>query len=70
MWDAWGGTSGVEWAIKKLDQIDAKNEIYYDHTYHFTKEQMNELHEKGVLYVKQTRRRKRNDNKIYILKNK
>ena len=54
MWDAWGGTSGIEWAIKKLDQIDAKNEIYYDHTYHFTKEQMNELHEKGVLYVKQT----------------
>lgn len=24
MWDAWGGTSGVEWAIKKLDQIDNK----------------------------------------------
>jgi len=23
MWDAWGGTSGVEWAIKKLAQIDA-----------------------------------------------
>ena len=22
MWDAWGGTSGVEWAIKKLKQID------------------------------------------------
>ena len=22
MWDAWGGTSGVEWAIKKLEQID------------------------------------------------
>ena len=25
MWDAWGGTSGVEWAIKKLDSIDKKN---------------------------------------------
>lgn len=24
MWDAWGGTSGVEWAIKKLEQIDKK----------------------------------------------
>ena len=24
MYDAWGGTSGVEWAIKKLDQIDRK----------------------------------------------
>ncbi len=24
MWDAWGGTSGVEWAIRKLDQIDKK----------------------------------------------
>ena len=23
MWDAWGGTSGIEWAIKKLEQIDA-----------------------------------------------
>lgn len=22
MWDAWGGTSGIEWAIRKLDQID------------------------------------------------
>ena len=24
MWDAWGGTSGVEWAIRKLKQIDKK----------------------------------------------
>jgi len=22
MWDAWGGTSGVNWAIRKLKQID------------------------------------------------
>lgn len=22
MWDAWGGTSGIEWAINKLKQID------------------------------------------------
>lgn len=22
MWDAWGGTSGVEWAINKLDKLD------------------------------------------------
>lgn len=22
MWDAWGGTSGIEWAIRKLNQID------------------------------------------------
>ena len=22
MWDAWGGTAGVEWAIRKLEQID------------------------------------------------
>jgi uncharacterized protein (DUF433 family) len=22
MWDAWGGTDGIEWAIRKLDQID------------------------------------------------
>ena len=21
MWDAWGGTEGIEWAIKKLEQI-------------------------------------------------
>lgn len=27
MWDAWGGTEGVEWAIRKLDQIEKKNEI-------------------------------------------
>lgn len=24
MYDAWGGTSGIEWAIKKLEQIDTK----------------------------------------------
>jgi len=24
MWDAWGGTSGVEWAINKLKQINKK----------------------------------------------
>jgi len=24
MYDAWGGTSGIEWAIRKLDQIDTK----------------------------------------------
>ena len=22
MWDAWGGTVGIEWAIRKLEQID------------------------------------------------
>ena len=25
MWDAWGGDAGVNWAIKKLEQIDKKN---------------------------------------------
>ena len=25
MWDAWGGTEGVEWAIRKLEQIDKEN---------------------------------------------
>ena len=24
MWDAWGGTAGVEWAIRKLKEIDAE----------------------------------------------
>ena len=24
MWDAWGGTSGVEWAIRKLKEIDSQ----------------------------------------------
>jgi hypothetical protein len=24
MWDAWGGTSGVEWAINKLKQLNKK----------------------------------------------
>jgi HK97 family phage prohead protease len=28
MWDAWGGTSGIEWAIRKLEQIDKKSMIY------------------------------------------
>ena len=25
MWDAWGGTEGIEWAIRKLEQIDKQN---------------------------------------------
>ena len=25
MWDAWGGDAGIEWAIRKLDQIDNKS---------------------------------------------
>ena len=29
MWDAWGGTSGVEWATNKLKQIE-KNQIMAD----------------------------------------
>ena len=24
MWDAWGGTSGIEWAIRKLEEIDSQ----------------------------------------------
>jgi HK97 family phage prohead protease len=28
MWDCWGGTSGIEWAIRKLEQIDNKKEEY------------------------------------------
>lgn len=27
MWDAWGGTSGVEWASNKLKKIDMKEQI-------------------------------------------
>ena len=61
MWDAWGGTSGVEWAIKKLEQIDKKNMAkkrkYYsdeEHDYHFqfTQEMMETLHHDGELEVK------------------
>lgn len=25
MWDAWGGDAGIEWAIRKLEQIDRKS---------------------------------------------
>jgi hypothetical protein len=25
-WDAWGGDEGIEWAIRKLDQIDREKE--------------------------------------------
>ena len=25
-WDCWGGTSGINWEIKKLEQIDKKKE--------------------------------------------
>jgi|TARA_R110001606_G_scaffold142563_1_gene281882 hypothetical protein len=61
MWDAWGGDAGIEWAIKKLEQIDKKNMAkkrkYYsddehDHHFHFTQEMMETLHEEGELEVK------------------
>jgi len=35
MWDAWGGSAGVNWAISKLEQIDAK--LSDDVTYHIDK---------------------------------
>ena len=28
MWDCWGGTSGINWAIRKLEQIDKEKNIY------------------------------------------
>ena len=31
MWDAWGGTAGIEWAIRKLDQIDNKKNMMYNY---------------------------------------
>jgi hypothetical protein len=30
MWDAWGGDAGVNWAIKKLKQIDSENSVKQD----------------------------------------
>ncbi len=42
-----------QWDNKDKQKKQKKNEIYYDHTYHFTKEQMKELHKNGVLYVTQ-----------------
>ena len=27
MWDAWGGDAGINWAIKKLEQIDKENSV-------------------------------------------
>ena len=27
MWDAWGGSSGVNWAISKLKEIDSLTKI-------------------------------------------
>lgn len=61
MWDAWGGDAGINWAIKKLEQIDKKNMAkkrkYYsdeehDHHFHFTQEMMETLHHDGELEVK------------------
>ena len=62
MWDAWGGTEMIEWAIKKLEQIDkkkenmAKKKKYYsdenhDHHFHFTQEMMEKLHSDGELEI-------------------
>ena len=72
MWDAWGGDAGVEWAIKKLEQIDKKNMAkkrkYYsdeehDHHFHFTQEMMETLHHEGELEVKV----QEDDNEMLIL---
>ena len=63
MWDAWGGDAGINWAIRKLEQIEknkenmAKKRKYYgddehDHHFHFTKEMMEKLHHDGELEVK------------------
>jgi len=62
MWDCWGGTSMINWAIKKLEEIDgmANKRKYkykgeeYDHKYDFTESDMATLHDKGELYVTQT----------------
>jgi ATP-dependent Clp endopeptidase proteolytic subunit ClpP len=61
MWDCWGGTSMINWAIKKLEEIDgmAKKRKYkykgeeYDHKYDFTQSDMETLHTQGELYVTQ-----------------
>lgn len=37
----------------KKEKKESYNEIYYDHSFNFTKEQMSELHENGILYVTQ-----------------
>jgi len=62
MWDCWGGTSGINWAIKKLEQIDKNNNMaekkkYYgdeEHDYHFnfTTDMMEKLHSEGELEVR------------------
>jgi HK97 family phage prohead protease len=31
MWDAWGGDAGINWAIRKLDQIDNKKNMMYNY---------------------------------------
>jgi len=44
MWDAWGGDEGIEWAQKKLQQID--NEQFKEGVPHYTKE--------GILWTGET----------------
>jgi len=31
MWDAWGGDAGINWAIRKLEQIDNKKSMLYSY---------------------------------------
>lgn len=31
MWDAWGGDAGINWAIRKLEQIDNKKNMMYNY---------------------------------------
>ena len=40
MWDAWGGDAGINWAIRKLDQIDSNNKL--DSEFHNSLENLTE----------------------------
>ncbi len=60
MWDAWGGTSGVEWAIRKSKEIDeAKKEI--ESQYVLEKREQDEMEEKNVMDTLRDKAKTHND---------
>lgn len=43
MWDAWGGTSGIEWAISKLEQIDKEKNNRMSNKFSFRVSEVEEI---------------------------
>lgn len=77
MWDAWGGDAGIEWAIRKLDQIEKAIDINkvsfdFDDTIELERYQniAKRLKDEGKTIYIVTRRQERMDKAVYEVADK